>query len=159
MAALAWMMAIGGLCALVIGKQWIDPSNLRPASPPFGEAGTDERAVPPTSVADRLRTIDWFQFEAVAARILESDGWVVQKSGGANPDGGADLVALRRRPCRRNLGSDNAPHRQRRRVFDQNLPAKLVLHLPDGAVAPNADDGVLFRKAVCFEIGANVVID
>lgn len=95
MAALAGTMALGGLCGLVIGKLWIDPSSPRSTSVPFASAGVRGHPATSTSSADHLRAIDWFQFEAVAARILESDGWVVQKSGGANPDGGADLVALR----------------------------------------------------------------
>ncbi|HVT26940.1 MAG TPA: restriction endonuclease [Lacipirellulaceae bacterium] len=95
MAALAGALAIGGMSALVIGKQWIDPSIPHPASVRFAGAGVGGRTAPSTSIADQLRAIDWFQFEAVAARILESDGWSVQKSGGANPDGGADLLAIR----------------------------------------------------------------
>jgi restriction system protein len=95
MAALASALALGGISALFIGKQWIDPSSPLPASMPFVAAGAGGRTVPSTSIADQLRAIDWFQFEAVAARILEADGWSVQKSGGANPDGGADLLAIR----------------------------------------------------------------
>lgn len=95
MAALAGALALGGMAALIIGKQWIDPSSPRPPSVPFASMGGSGHTVRSTSVADQLRAIDWFQFEAVAARILESDGWSVQKSGGANPDGGADLLAIR----------------------------------------------------------------
>lgn len=95
MAALAGVMAIGGLCALVVGKQWTDPSMLPPTSVSFANAGASGRSVKPNSIAEQLHAIDWFQFEAVAARILEADGWVVRKSGGANPDGGADILATR----------------------------------------------------------------
>ena len=95
MAALAGVMAIGGLCAIVLGKQWIDPSRPPPTSVSFTNAGAIGSTVKSTSIADQLHAIDWFQFEAVAARILEADGWAVQKSGGANPDGGADKLAIR----------------------------------------------------------------
>jgi restriction system protein len=44
---------------------------------------------------ERLRAIDWFQFEAVAARILRAEGWAIETRGGANPDGGADILATR----------------------------------------------------------------
>ena len=93
--ALAGTMALSGLCALVMGKQWIDPSSPPPPSVAFATAGASGRTAPSTSIADQLHAIDWFQFEAVAGRILEADGWAVQKSGGANPDGGADILAAR----------------------------------------------------------------
>lgn len=95
MAALAGAFALGGISALFIGKQWIDPSVPVPASVSFSDAGASGRSTRSTSVADQLHAIDWFQFEAVAARILEADGWAVKKSGGANPDGGADMLATR----------------------------------------------------------------
>lgn len=95
MVALAGTMALSGLCALVIGKQWIDPSSPPPPSVTFANVGVSGRTVPSTSIADQLHAIDWYQFEAVAGRILEADGWAVQKSGGANPDGGADILATR----------------------------------------------------------------
>lgn len=43
----------------------------------------------------RLRQIDWFQFEKICERILRGQGWEVTRRGGANPDGGADLIARR----------------------------------------------------------------
>ena len=95
MAALAGAFALGGISALVIGKQWIDPSVPAPANVSFSDAGASGRSTRSTSVADQLHAIDWFQFEAIAARILEADGWAVKKSGGANPDGGADILATR----------------------------------------------------------------
>ena len=95
MVALAGAMALGGLCSLAIGKQWIDPSRPLPVSAPFTPAGAKSPTGPATSIADQLHAIDWFQFEAVTARILEADDWAVKKSGGANPDGGADMLATR----------------------------------------------------------------
>jgi restriction endonuclease Mrr len=41
---------------------------------------------------DRLREIDWFQFERFVAYIYEKRGYNVTRKGGANPDGGIDLV-------------------------------------------------------------------
>ena len=40
----------------------------------------------------RLRTIDWFQFEKVIAAVYQNLGYAVTRRGGANPDGGIDLV-------------------------------------------------------------------
>lgn len=47
------------------------------------------------TIMDRLHAIDWFQFEKVAYKILEKEGWAVQARGGASPDGGADLLAVK----------------------------------------------------------------
>jgi len=43
----------------------------------------------------RLRTIDWFQFEKVIAALYRSLGYTVTRRGGANPDGGIDLILER----------------------------------------------------------------
>lgn len=42
-----------------------------------------------------LRSLDWFQFERVVAELFVQEGETVQRLGGANPDGGIDLVLLR----------------------------------------------------------------
>lgn len=44
------------------------------------------------SVSDMLRNLDWFQFEKLVAAIYENKGYKVQRLGGANPDGGMDLL-------------------------------------------------------------------
>lgn len=95
MIAFAAALALGGVSALVIGKQWIYRLSPGSANVPFLGVDASRRTISAKSVGDQLRAIDWFQFEAVAARILESEGWKVQRSGGANPDGGADLIATR----------------------------------------------------------------
>jgi len=41
---------------------------------------------------ERLRHIDWFQFEKLTALVYELQGYAVTRKGGANPDGGIDLV-------------------------------------------------------------------
>jgi hypothetical protein len=40
-----------------------------------------------------LAEIDWFQFEKFCAAVLRSEGFQVERKGGAKPDGGVDLVA------------------------------------------------------------------
>jgi restriction system protein len=72
-----------------------------------GVAGaTDSRAArhtTPTSVSagvrldestiqERLAQIDWFQFEKLNAAMLEANGSVVERKGGAHPDGGVDII-------------------------------------------------------------------
>jgi restriction system protein len=41
---------------------------------------------------EQLRTIDWFQFEKVKAVVYRKRGYTVSRRGGANPDGGIDLI-------------------------------------------------------------------
>ena len=102
-------LGLGGLLLLVFGKRLPMPFNVATSSeiqdlfgqPASSTASTEplsrkQATEPPIlSIAERLAGIDWFQFEAVAARILRAEGWNVEKSGGANPDGGADLIATR----------------------------------------------------------------
>jgi restriction system protein len=50
---------------------------------------------PPQTTAElleRLRAIDWFQFEKLVGLIYRKLGYIVTRRGGANPDGGIDLV-------------------------------------------------------------------
>ena len=45
-----------------------------------------------TEIVQQLRTIDWFQFELVVEAVFRKVGYRVERRGGANPDGGIDLV-------------------------------------------------------------------
>ncbi len=50
-------------------------------------------ATPTTAeLVQRLRSIDWFQFERLVAHACRKLGYAVEVRGGANPDGGIDLV-------------------------------------------------------------------
>ena len=43
-------------------------------------------------LVQQLRSIDWFQFEQLVALVYRKQGYAVSRRGGANPDGGIDLV-------------------------------------------------------------------
>jgi len=47
---------------------------------------------PLADLNEQLRTIDWFQFEKLVALVYRRMGYAVTRRGGANPDGGIDLV-------------------------------------------------------------------
>ena len=47
---------------------------------------------PPINLVERLRSMDWFQFEKLVGHVYENLGYSVTRRGGANPDGGIDLV-------------------------------------------------------------------
>jgi len=47
------------------------------------------------SIYDALGNIDWYQFEKFSAALLTSEGFTVERRGGAHPDGGVDLIATK----------------------------------------------------------------
>jgi HJR/Mrr/RecB family endonuclease len=50
------------------------------------------KPVATNQLADRLRAIDWFQFEQIIAIACRKSGFTVTRKGGANPDGGIDII-------------------------------------------------------------------
>lgn len=50
------------------------------------------QSVPEPTVSERLRKIDWFQFEKLIELIYKNRGFSVKRLGGANADGGVDLI-------------------------------------------------------------------
>lgn len=50
------------------------------------------KTAPPKDLMDQLRAVDWFQFEKVMEHAYRALGYAVTRRGGANPDGGIDLV-------------------------------------------------------------------
>jgi HJR/Mrr/RecB family endonuclease len=48
--------------------------------------------VPKPNISEQLRKIDWFQFEKLVELIYQHRGFTVKRLGGANPDGGVDLI-------------------------------------------------------------------
>jgi hypothetical protein len=55
------------------------------------DPSSDEPDRPPT-LEDKLRAIDWYQFEKLVSAIYEMRGCSVKRLGGARPDGGVDLI-------------------------------------------------------------------
>jgi restriction system protein len=60
------------------------------ASPPSSQQ--DNKPQTTADLIKQLRSIDWFQFENLVALVYRKLGHTVTKRGGANPDGGIDLV-------------------------------------------------------------------
>ncbi len=65
----------------------VDPVILRPSAPK-----QENRQQTNFDLIEQLRTIDWFQFEKVVGLAYRKLGYSVTRNGGANPDGGIDLV-------------------------------------------------------------------
>lgn len=85
-------LVFGGAClALVFGVAWVlfrnFPNRVAPA-----DAKDTPAAWTPASILDALGEIDWFQFEKFCAELLRAEGFHVERRGGAQPDGGVDLV-------------------------------------------------------------------
>jgi len=59
---------------------------------PFTNYYSSSPSPQPINLIENLRTIDWFQFEKVVELTYEKLGYSVTRRGGANPDGGIDLI-------------------------------------------------------------------
>jgi Restriction endonuclease/Topoisomerase DNA binding C4 zinc finger len=46
----------------------------------------------PINLIEQMHTMDWFQFEKLVGRVYQRLGYTVTRRGGANPDGGIDLI-------------------------------------------------------------------
>jgi hypothetical protein len=60
--------------------------------PTIGEELKYAPPAPEPTLAEQLRKIDWFQFEKLMELIYQHQGFSVKRFGGANPDGGIDLI-------------------------------------------------------------------
>ncbi len=52
-----------------------------------------------TEMIQQVRSIDWFQFEKLIALVYRKLGYDVTRRGGANPDGGIDLIIRKDGQC------------------------------------------------------------
>lgn len=84
----------------VAPSQRIERSFAAPTTSPFQRTNPTRvtpapervRTVPTANLIEQLRSIDWFQFEKVVALVYRKLGYSVTRCGGANPDGGIDLI-------------------------------------------------------------------
>jgi hypothetical protein len=107
--ALVQIFAILLICAVVVSVIflliWLLAQNRR-ARPHYQPPSTALPGEPHPNVTwpkadpsmfptleEKLRAIDWFQFEKVVSAIYEVPGCMVRRLGGAKPDGGVDLIA------------------------------------------------------------------
>jgi restriction system protein len=61
-----------------------------PASPDVPARPRESlRSIP---ILERVRALDWFQFEKLVASLFAETGFAVERFGGAQPDGGIDLI-------------------------------------------------------------------
>lgn len=82
--------------AVVVGIRWRIWRNRRPPGLPCSSVQLAPISTVPISdtaeLIRHLRSIDWFQFEKVVGVVFECLGYHVTRHGGANPDGGVDLL-------------------------------------------------------------------
>jgi len=64
---------------------------LQPSKPPPSTQNKDTASL----LTKQLHAIDWFQFEKLIAIVYGKLGYTVKRRGGANPDGGIDLVIVK----------------------------------------------------------------
>ncbi len=80
-----------GVGFIVSDKRWRSPEVQPPVCASTSAGFASQTG--PLNAREQLQRIDWRQFERVVARILEHMEWQVTLSGGAKPDGGADILA------------------------------------------------------------------
>lgn len=71
---------------------------MRNVTPPYQAASAPPPVKPEwdrARIEKALGEIDWYQFEKFCAALLRSEGFSVERKGGAQPDGGVDLVATK----------------------------------------------------------------
>ena len=75
------------------------PSQADSATPDIGELPPEvAKEEPPwilESVYYALCKIDWYEFEKFCSTLLRNEGYLVERKGGAHPDGGVDLIATK----------------------------------------------------------------
>lgn len=103
---LAGLALVGGLIYLFVKRRreqssqppvgWAGMPNTNPAQTDRSQPPAPE---PPTwtvsKIENELGEIDWYQFEKFCAALLRAEGYSVERKGGAQPDGGVDLVATK----------------------------------------------------------------
>ncbi len=70
------------------------PQQAQP-TPPTSPTTQPSPHVPVGDLTEQFRALDWFQFEKIVALIYRKLGDVVERRGGANADGGLDLLLRR----------------------------------------------------------------
>ena len=75
-------------------KESADLETLLPA-PDKEEIVKEEPAWTRDSIYEALGKIDWYQFEKFSETLLSNEGYAVERKGGAQPDGGVDLVVMK----------------------------------------------------------------
>ncbi|MGA3284875.1 MAG: restriction endonuclease [Verrucomicrobiota bacterium] len=100
-------LAIVGLAILGIFRLATPERNMRgmtrngfapPLRTPDRKSGdvkpepTSEPIITTTELLEQLRSIDWFQFEKLIGLVYRKLGYDVTRRGGANPEGGIDLI-------------------------------------------------------------------
>lgn len=73
-------------------SQYRTAPSISTKPPTTGEESNHVQRVPKLTISEQLRKIDWFQFEKLIEQIYLHRGFSVKRLGGANPDGGVDLV-------------------------------------------------------------------
>lgn len=66
--------------------------NITWDSPRLSVSVSHPEPVAPASLITQLRSMDWYQFEKIVALLYRKQGYIVTARGGANPDGGIDLI-------------------------------------------------------------------
>jgi Holliday junction resolvase-like predicted endonuclease len=89
-----------GVYRIIIRSKWAEAVERNyPVASEVDLKGEQEQPETTTDLIEQLRAIDWFQFEKLVALFYRKLGYAVTRRGGANPDGGIDLVIQKDCQC------------------------------------------------------------
>ena len=75
-----------------VNSHHVEESVSKPRPITFVEESKKGHPLSEPALFEKLRKIDWFQFEKLIEIIYRHRGFEVKRLGGANPDGGVDLI-------------------------------------------------------------------
>jgi HJR/Mrr/RecB family endonuclease len=92
----AFLLLVAAVAALLV-LGWIVYRLSNRAEPQihtmdFAHPSSITNPVTTPSLSEKMRALDWFQFEKLIAAVYHTKGYMVKRLGGANPDGGVDLI-------------------------------------------------------------------
>ena len=103
-------IAVFGICRLATPERNMRGMTRNVFAPPFrvpdqksddyeSEPERPSESLSTSGLVEQLRSIDWFQFEKLLGHIYQKQGYSVTRRGGANPDGGIDLIIQKDGRC------------------------------------------------------------
>jgi hypothetical protein len=79
--------------SVAVGREQASAASEEGVSPKAASPTPANEAPSRPALIQHIRSLDWFQFEKLVEATYHKLGYAVTRRGGANPDGGIDLVA------------------------------------------------------------------
>ena len=105
----------------------------------FGEDIKNARQVPEPIISEKLRKVDWFQFEKLIELIYRHHGFSVKRFGGAKADGSVELIVespteefvVQCNPCRKSKVGVRNIRELAGTLTDNKIPKGILITMAD----------------------------